>query len=122
MSSNYLRIENCVRKNLSAELGEELSKKTVLISSGATREFDGLTSDGGVVVEIKASKVPVKGKLRHTQLAEMSEACLFMLALEGAKRRILAISDKEFFSEYIRSSQATAARILGVEIIHVPCD
>ena len=122
MSSKYLEIEDCVRKTLSEKIGKGLSKKTVVLFNGTTREFDGLTEDREIVVEIKASRIPAKGKIRHTQLAEMSEACLFMLALNETKRRVLAISNKDFYSAFVMSSQAEAARILGIEILHVPCD
>lgn len=122
MSSKYLEIEDCVRKTLSEKIGKGLSKKTAVLFNGTTREFDGLTEDREIVVEIKASSIPAKGKIRHTQLAEMSEACLFMLALNETKRRILAISNKDFYSAFVMSSQAEAALILGIEILHVPCD
>lgn len=120
MSSKYLKTEESVRKSLSEKMGVPLLKRTFELLPGVFREFDAISADNKLVAEIKASNVPVKGELRHTQLAEMCEACLFMLTLKGAERRILALSDVDFFNAFLKTSQAAAARALGIEVIYVP--
>jgi len=80
-------------------------------------EFDGVSPSDDILVEIKASNSLQKGQLRHTQFAEMSEACLLMLSVKSAKRRILAIADPSFYNKFINTMQAGAALTLGIEIV-----
>lgn len=117
MAQNYLSIEQQVRDRLSQCLGVNLVKMKLNVYDNLMHEFDGVSPSGDILVEIKASNIPQKGQLRHTQLAEMSEACLLMLCVKSAKRRILAIADPSFYNKFINTMQAGAALTLGIEII-----
>lgn len=93
-----------------------MQKKKLGISQGVYHEVDGVSPYGDIPVEIKVSGKPVRGKLRHAQLAEKSEAYLLILGKKSAKRRILAIADAQFCNEFIRTMQAEATKTLGIEI------
>ena len=119
MASKYLKIEETVRKSLSKKLGKDIVKRKLPIPCGSEHEFDGVSPEGDILIEIKASTVPTKGELRHTQLAEMCEACLLLMSIGSAKRRILALSDVGFHNLFIRTMQAKAALSVGIEIMLV---
>ena len=119
MAPKYLSTEEKVRQKLSQQVGKTLLKRKISISTDAKHEFDGVSQDEEILVEIKASGIPGKGEIRHTQLAEMCEACLLLLSVKNGRRRILALSNQDFYKKFANTMQAEAARSLGVEILLV---
>jgi hypothetical protein len=79
--------------------------------------FDGASKNGRTVVEVRANDLPENGKLRDTQLAETSEACLYMLGVKKAKRRILALTQRRFYYAFMKTRQACVYQSLGIKII-----
>jgi CRISPR/Cas system-associated exonuclease Cas4 (RecB family) len=79
-------------------------------------KFDGVSKNKKTVVEIKTNDMPKKGKLRDAQLTEASEACLLMLGVKNAKRRILALTQKKFYEALMKERQACLYQSLGIEI------
>ena len=119
MAPKYLKIEEKIREKLSKELETNLKKSRVQILPNVEHEFDGVSQNQDILVEIKASKVPEKGKLRHTQLAEMCEASLLLLSIKDAEKRILAIADENFYEKFRNTMQGKAAEHLGIKIMLV---
>lgn len=117
MPTVYRKREARAIKWLTNHLGVALIEQIELNVSETQRyRFDGVSEDGKVVVEVRANDMPKRGVIRDTQLAEASEACLFMLGVKDAERRILALTQKEFYEAFMRKRQASLYRSLGIEI------
>ncbi len=115
----YLEKETRARKTLELRFGVPLPETEVPVSGGVVYRFDLVSPDRKVVGEIRASGFPVRGKLRDTQIAEMCEACLYLLGAEGAKRRLLVFTEREFYEPFIKTRQARVAASMGVELLQV---
>jgi hypothetical protein len=117
MPTVYRRREARAIEWFAKELGISLREQTELnVSETQKYRFDGVSEDGKIVVEVRASDMPEKGELRDTQLAEASEACLFMLGVKNAERRILAVTQRKFYEALLKERQASLYRSLGIEI------
>jgi len=114
--------EDYVRKMLSEKLNSELKERNVQLR-GTNRgyKFDLVSPDGSIVGEVKTFTPRKLGKKPHGKIANTSEACLFLMAAEGAKKRFLVLTDKEFYNIYMRQRQAKIAEASGIEIILVEC-
>jgi hypothetical protein len=120
MPTVYDRREARAIRRLSEELGTTLREQVELnVSESQKYRFDAVSEDNKIVVEVRANDMPRKGELRDTQLAETSEACLFMLGVKNAQRRILALTQKEFYDALITKRQAALYRSLGIEIMPI---
>lgn len=114
----YLQKETKARRALETKLGVPLPETEVAISGGVSYKFDLVSPDRKIVGEIRASGFPPRGRLRGTQIAEMSEACLFLLGA-NAERRMLVFTEREFYEPFIRTRQAQVAASMGIEVLHV---
>jgi hypothetical protein len=114
----YLRREAQAIKWLRKQLGVNLREQVELsVSKTQNYRFDGVSEDGKIVVEVRSNDVPKRGRIRDTQLAEASEACLFMLGVKNAERRILAFTQKEFYEPFMKKRQACLYESLGIEVV-----
>lgn len=115
----YLEKEARARKVLELRFGIPLPEAEVPISGGVVYKFDLVSPERKIVGEIRASGLPQRGRLRDTQVAEMSEACLFLLGAPSAKRRLLVLTEFEFYEPFVETRPAKVAASMGVELLHL---
>jgi hypothetical protein len=122
MTPDWKDKENYVRQVLSKKLGTRLAERRVrLRGTQKFYKFDFVSPDGSIVGEVKTSKPRKSGKKPHGKIANTSEACLFLIAAEGANRKLLVLTDKEFYSIYTQQRQARIAEAFGLELLLVEC-
>ena len=118
-SQAYHEKETRARKVLELRFGVPLPETEVPVSGGVVYKFDLVSPDRKIVGEIRASGFPARGKLRETQIAEMCEACLFLLGAKEADMRLLVFTEREFYEPFVKTRQARVAASMGVELLQV---
>lgn len=113
--------EEYVRKVLSRKFGVKLEEREVALrGTDKTYRFDLVSPDGSVVGEVKTYVSPTKGGKRPSaKMAHASEGCLFLMHAEGAKKRLLILTDRNFYTLYKNERQGQMAEADGVQIILV---
>lgn len=93
-------------KKAGESLGIDLKTKNVLVGKeGKEKKFDGVSDDGNIVVKvINHGGYTSGGKLPSAKIKITYSDCYF-LNLTGAKRRILAFTDKEFYMIFDEKSK-----------------
>jgi len=123
MASEWSKKEEYVRQILSKEFRTNLEEHTVRLHGlNESYRFDLVSPDGSIVGEIKtyAYNLP-SGSRPSGKIAHASEACLFLMHAEGAKRRLLVLTDRDFYENYKKERQGRMAELNGIEIILVEC-
>lgn len=119
MKPKWRTKEENVRKALQEELGKSLPKKDVVLT-GADKpyEFDMVSLDGTIVAETKTYTVGKSYPKRYpyAKVAHTSEACLFLLHAKDAKKRLLVLTDRDFYKLYVGTRQGQMVQTQGVEI------
>ena len=64
-------------------------------------------------------KAKYKGGNKSTALARLSDACLFLLHAEGAKKKLLVLTEKPLYELFVSERQGQMAKADGVEIMLV---
>lgn len=84
---------------LSSEMGVTLKPRQIPIGkSGRLKEFDGASADSSIVVQvINHGGYTSGGKLPSAKIKNTYADCYF-LSMTTSKRKILAITSKEFFN------------------------
>jgi hypothetical protein len=117
------QIEPYVRKQLEQEFGQSFEKQFLPIGrradgSQATHEFDAVSADGRIVVGIKSSSGKTRGGKRPSGKIAGAYKELYFLSLVNAERRILVLTDPEFYR--IFQSDCDGKLATGLELILIP--
>ncbi|MDH7476934.1 MAG: hypothetical protein QHH17_00945 [Candidatus Bathyarchaeota archaeon] len=118
---SWQKKEEYVRKVLSERFGVKFKEGDVrLRGTNKTYRFDLVSPNGSIVGEVKTYVSPTKsGKRPSAKIAHASEACLFLMHAEGAKKRLLVFTDKNFYTLYKNERQGQMAKANGIEIMLV---
>lgn len=124
MNSQRSDKETRVREKIGARLGKPLFKKRLELTPGLVHEFDFVSEDGTVVGEVKTSETnkqrPDSQNLRTAQLGDFCRDCSLLLAARKASERIFVLTDKTVYERFLTTEYGKAAKILGIDIQHVP--
>jgi hypothetical protein len=112
------RVEDAVRVALSVEFGVEFSKRRLPLRSGGRFSFDAVSADGRVVVSIKSSRGTTRGGKPPTGAIKAAIADLYFLSLVDADRRILVLTDIDFYKRLSHDLKGRTGQ--GLELKHVP--
>lgn len=126
MSQERLReqaIVALVRRRLEADGGKALPEERVLLgrtSDGAERRhrFDLAAADRSLIGEVRTYTLGEGNSRPSGKFAHCYAACLFLFRAR-AKRKVLVLTDRAFWSRFRRESDGL---VEGIEIIHVPVD
>jgi hypothetical protein len=123
MVSKWRKKEDYVRKALTKKFGIEFKEmKVPLRGLDKGYKFDLVSVDGSIVGEIKTYTYSLpSGSRPSAKIAHASEACLFLMHAQGAKRKLLVFTDREFYNKFKRERQGRMAEYNGIEIILVEC-
>ncbi len=122
MSNQGLEIEEKVKQILQKEFGR-LTKQKLPIGKNK-KEFDLVTDDGQVVIEVKSYKLgnetTKKAGYSTTRKQRLVTACVYLDNI-NAKRKILALTNKELHEQF-RHDMTGDGLFTSVEILYVPID
>lgn len=107
--------ERVVRNQLETMLGVSLKKRKLVIAYDSKNkpqihEFDLVSDDMNIVGEIKSGK-----KSRSTYLGALSD-CFFLTKIE-AKKKLLILTDKEFYTYFKVYSEGVIPNNIDVMLI-----
>lgn len=113
--------EAYVREVLDKRFGVNFVEREVpLRGTNKGYKFNLVSPDGSIVGEIKTYVYSLpSGSRPSAKIAHASEACLFLIHAEGAKRKLSVFTDKEFYENYKRERQGQIATFNGIELILV---
>lgn len=112
-----------VRRRLEVEHGVALPAGRVQLGrtdDGTARQhrFDLVAADRSLVGEVRTYALGEGGNRPSGKFAHCYAACLFLYRTR-ARRKVLVLTDRAFWSRFRRESEGVVERI---EIIHVPAD
>jgi len=118
---SWQKKEEYVRKALSERFGVEFREREVpLRGTDKTYRFDSVSPDGSIVGEVKTYVSPTRsGRRPSAKIAHASEGCMFLMHAEGTKRRLLILTDRNFYTLYKNERQGQMAEADGIEIMLV---
>jgi hypothetical protein len=113
--------EEYVRNILSEKFGVKFKERKVpLRGTDKMYKFDLVSPNGSIIGEVKNYVSPTKsGKRPSAKIAHASEGCLFLMHAEGAKKRLLILTDRNFYTLYKNARQGQMAKANGIEIMLV---
>jgi len=116
-------VERCVREQLKEKFGQPFDKRFLPVGqcadgSPATHEFDAVSADGRIVVGIKSSSGKTSGGRHPSGKIAAAYKELYFLSLMKAERRILALTDQEFYR--ILESECDGKLAPGLELMLIP--
>jgi hypothetical protein len=140
MANPYSRIERLVRESLSEQLTGDKTylnpAPLAVTKDGKKFDFDGVSPDKRIIVMIKATGHPIRGKpsiLNRTKQGDLvRDTDVLMVAKRRyhAKRAILALSEERTYKWFMGKTRLRKERPVvfgqiaeegkGVEIMHVP--
>lgn len=120
-----LKIEDQIRTLIGRRFGVELQKRKLVIGKRADEsdrfhEFDGVSRDGQLVIEIKTNELRVsEAKPRGRYDSAIKQALildLYMLSRLSAKKKLLVLTDRQLFDLCSRDMDGMLAP--DTEIFH----
>ena len=123
MVSNWRKKEEYVRKVLGKRFGVKFEEREVPLQGlDGSYRFDLVSLDGSIVGEVKTYIYSLpSGSRPSAKIAHASEACLFLMHAQDAKRKLLVFTDREFHHNYKKERQGRIAESNGIEILLVEC-
>lgn len=117
------QVEPYVRKQLEEKFGQPFAKQFLPVGqradgSQATHEFDAVSIDGRIVAGIKSSSGKTSGGRRPSGKIAAAYKELYFLSLVKAERRILVLTDPEFYR--ILESDCDGKLATGLELMLIP--
>ena len=117
------QVEPYVRRQLEQQFGQSFEKESLPVGrradgSQATHEFDAVSADGRIVAGIKSSSGKTRGGRRPSGKIASAYKELYFLSLAKAKRRILVLTDPEFY--WILQNDTDGRLALGLELMLIP--
>ena len=118
---SWQKKEEHVRKVLSEKFGVKFEEHEVpLRGTDKPYRFDLVSPDGSIIGEVKTYVSPTKSEKKPSaKIAHASEGCLFLVHAEGAKRRLLILTDRNFYTLYKNERQGQMVEADGIEIMLV---
>jgi len=116
-------VEQCVREQLKEKFGQPFVKRFLPVGrcadgSPATHEFDAVSADGRIVVGIKSSSGKTSGGRHPSGKIAAAYKELYFLSLVKAERRILVLTDREFYR--ILGNDCDGKLAPGLELMLIP--
>jgi len=111
MAQIGLQAEKKVKKVLEREFNMPLTKRKLIIGKNSNgeeikKEFDLVSEDKKIVVEVKSYKLEnettKKAGYTTTRKWRLIGACFFLSKVKRATNRILALTNKERYSQFIK--------------------
>jgi hypothetical protein len=120
----YLRyfVEPWIRAQLEARYGQSFESKILRLQPGGGHEFDAVSEDGSVVASIKTSSGLTSGGNHPVGKVAACLNDIYYLSLIGAKVRLLILTNPEFHSLFMKTSQGKIASGIEVELMALPLD
>ncbi|MBI5875576.1 MAG: hypothetical protein HZB81_07020 [Deltaproteobacteria bacterium] len=114
--------EKKVKEFLEKEFGKPFSKQKVVIGKGKKKEFDLVSNDGKIVVEVKDFKfdneTTGKSGYSSTRKHRLISACCY-LAKVHAEKKMLALTNQEICEQFKKDMDMEQLHP-EIEIIYVP--
>lgn len=123
-NTNYLKrtVEDYVRAQLAREFGVPFRPGVLQLVTGGTHEFDAVSEDGSVVAGIKAASGKTSGGRTPVGKIKSAIAELYFLSLVSVPRRILVLTDPEFYQILSKRLEGRLAEGLELKLIRLPAD
>lgn len=123
-NTNYLKrtVEDYVRVQLEREFGVPFRAAVLQLTTGGTHEFDAVSQDGRVVAGIKAASGKTSGGRIPVGKIKSAIAELYFLSLVPAARRILVLTNPEFYQILSTRLQGRLAEGLELKLLELPSD
>ena len=124
-----LRAEGYVKKKLERQHNTTLEKKKLKIGKKSNgkpilHEFDLVSSDGKLVIEVKSYKLgnetTKKAGYSTTRKSRLISACFYLSKVKKATTRFLVLTNKELHSQFIKDMDGLLDA--KIEIICLPFD
>jgi hypothetical protein len=116
--------EEKVRERIGMQLGIQLAKRDLVVGTTAggaekRHEFDGVSPDGQVVIEVKTNELKVvPGKPRGRYGSAIKHALvldLYMLSRINAKTKLLVLTDRPLYDLFSRDMDGLLAPDTRIE-------
>lgn len=120
--TRYLKrtVEEYVRTQLAGEFSAPFRARVLQLVTGGTHEFDAVSEDGKVVAGIKAASGKTLGGCTPVGKIKSAIAELYFLSLVSAPRRILILTDPEFYRILLNRLEGRLAEGLEVKLVQLP--
>jgi hypothetical protein len=117
------QVERYVRGALEKEFGQQFTTQVLIVgkrSDGfpASHEFDAVSADGRIVAGIKSSSGKTSSGRRPSGKIAAAYKELYFLSLVDAERRILVLTDPEFYK--IMENDCDGRLAPGLELMLIP--
>src|SRR5262245_46270944 len=112
-------VEPYVREWLQAKFGVPFTKEFLpLAGCTGEHEFDAVSADRKIVAGIKSSSGKTSGKRNPSGKYESAFAEVYFLSLVQTDRKILVLTDAEFYRLFVAKSHGKLGA--GVELMYCP--
>ncbi len=117
-NTNYYKthVEPEVRKALQKEFGVEFSVQFLKLDSGGEHEFDAVSVDKKIVTSIKSSSGKTSGGKRPSAKISIAISEIYFLSLVKAEKKILVLTDPEFYEILLKNLKDTGKLHPDVEL------
>jgi len=104
------KIRDFVIEKLSSELGQRLVNKQLQIGFSANgsprlKEFDGVSEDREIVVSVASNSGKTSGGKKPTGKIRSVYSSLYFLNLTRASKKIMVLTDPEFYDIFLKDSE-----------------
>ena len=115
------KAEQDIRKILESKFGKTFSKQSLNVGikkdgTNAKHEFDAVSDDGKIVVEIKTHS----GKASAGKIKSAYTDVYFLSLFKGAEQKILFLTDKDFCGAFQRISDGKLPDNVSLELLELP--
>jgi hypothetical protein len=105
----WQKAEMLVKSKMENEFGLKFSKKKLIVGYKLNglpkyKEFDLVSEDGKIVVQVKSSKPQKRGKKPSTNITRCYGDC-YLLEKVVAWKKILALTNREFYDIFKKDSE-----------------
>lgn len=106
---------NRVKEVLEQEIHVTLTKQELPLQGSDKRYgFDLVSSDQKIVIEVETEKY--EGVEPTSVVERLSEACLLLIAVKDAKKRIFVLTDEALYKLFKEERQGKMMALMGIEI------
>ncbi len=115
--AEWQKAENLVKKIMEKEFEMKFSKQKLIVGYKTNgepkhKEFDLVSEDSNIVVQVKSSSPQKSGRKPATNIARCYGDC-YLLEKVTAWKKILALTNKEFYEIFKKDSEGL---ISGIEV------
>jgi len=112
------KVEDFIREKLRSEYGQPFEKQFVDLTTGGPHEFDAVSKDGRIVASIKSASGKTAGGKNPSGKIKDSIAELYFLRLVKADRRILILTNHDFYQIFLKNLQGKIP--FDLEVVNIP--